>query len=162
VASEPGAGTTVRLYFPAAVPGSAPVAGAEPAVPRRELGLRLLLVEDNVEVAAALRDVLEALGCQVHAVHRAQAALAWLSQQDALPDLMLSDVLMPGDMDGAELARRVRDGYPGVKIILMTGYAEQLEAISRLGFDILPKPCSADMLADAINKAMARAPRPPA
>ena len=59
---------------------------------------------------------------------------------------------MPGEMDGLALAQRVRVRFPGLRIILITGYAEQMEAISRQGFEVIPKPCSAEMLASAIAR----------
>jgi DNA-binding NtrC family response regulator len=55
-------------------------------------------------------------------------------------------------MDGLALAEHVRRNHPGVQIIIMTGYAEQIETISRLGFHIVPKPCSEEMLADALSR----------
>ncbi|HZH08496.1 MAG TPA: response regulator, partial [Lautropia sp.] len=101
----------------------------------------------------ALQPVLQMLGCHVTRVDRAQAALGWLRRQTLLPDVVLTDVVMPGEMDGVGLAQTVRTRFPSVRIILMTGYAEQLEAISRQGFEILPKPCSAEVLGAAIGRA---------
>jgi DNA-binding NtrC family response regulator len=65
---------------------------------------------------------------------------------------MLSDIVMPGEMDGAALATKVRARYPKLKVLLMTGHAQQIQALSSLGFEILPKPCSARILADAIRR----------
>jgi signal transduction histidine kinase/ActR/RegA family two-component response regulator len=149
VESEAGRGTVVRMFFPAAGEGAGPATDA-PAALQRHLGRRILMVEDNDEVAAALVQVLEAMACQVTRLDRAGAARDWLAAQPVRPDLVLSDVVMPGEMDGLALARHVRAAHPGLPILLMTGYAEQLEAISALGFEVLPKPCSADMLAEAI------------
>lgn len=59
---------------------------------------------------------------------------------------------MPGEKDGLALAQEARARYPELRIILMTGYAEQMEAISRQGFEIIPKPCSAQVLASAIGR----------
>jgi signal transduction histidine kinase len=155
VASEPGQGTVVRLFFPVASGGAAIPANA-PAALQRNLGKRVLMVEDNDEVAAALQQVLEAMGCTVVRLDRARAGIDWLREQarrGTLPDLMLSDVVMPGDMDGLALAHEVRAAYPTLKLILMTGYAQQLDAIGRAGFEVLPKPCSAEMLAEAVGRA---------
>jgi signal transduction histidine kinase/CheY-like chemotaxis protein len=154
IESRPGAGTTVRLFFPptAERPDNA---GAVPPVPHRNLGKQVLLVEDNDEVAAALQPVLESMGCRVTRIDRARKAADWLKSQSRLPDLLLTDVVMPGEMDGLALAQHVRAEFPSVRIVVMTGYAEQIEAIARLGYEIIPKPCSADMLADAISKALA-------
>jgi DNA-binding NtrC family response regulator len=84
---------------------------------------------------------------------RADAAFKWLCRQSSLPDVLLTDVVMPGRMDGVALAQSSRLRFPGVRVILMTGYAEQMEAIGRQGFEIVPKPCSAEMLAAAIGGA---------
>ncbi|HYW57137.1 MAG TPA: ATP-binding protein [Polaromonas sp.] len=160
IESVPGAGTTVSLYFPAE--SSSPPAGKALASPvNRHLGKTILLVEDNNEVADALVLVLQALGCTVTRVDRAHFAREWLAAQVQLPDLLLSDVMMPGDMDGLALAKYARATYPSLNILLMTGYAEQMDIIAKSGFDILPKPCSADILADGIVKAT-RAPSPAA
>ncbi|MDO9358702.1 MAG: response regulator [Polaromonas sp.] len=154
--SHPGAGTTVKLFFPATSERTQPA--AETPLPlQRKLGKTILLVEDNEEVAAALKPVLEALGCSVTHLDRAGKARDWLEQQCTLPDLLLTDVVMPGEMDGVALAQYARSRFPSLKIILMTGYAEQMEAISRQGYEIVPKPCSAEMLADAIIRVTAKA-----
>lgn len=152
ISSRPGEGTTVRLFFPAA-PQRAADLPQTPQSASRQLGKRILLVEDNAEVAAALTPVLEAMGCSVTHLDRGAKARDWLLQQQAgLPDLLLSDVVMPGEMDGLALAQFARARFPALKIILMTGYAEQLESISTQGHEVLPKPCSPDMLADAIRR----------
>jgi signal transduction histidine kinase/CheY-like chemotaxis protein len=140
IASKSGRGTIVRMFFPATRTGEKAVADAPPAL-QRNLGKRLLMVEDNDDVAAALQQVLEAMGCDVTRRDRAAAGLEWLQEQGrsgALPDLMLSDVVMPGEMDGLGLARAVRAQYPELRIVLMTGYAQQLDAISKAGFECCP------------------------
>jgi len=151
IESQTGTGTAVRLFFPAVKEKAADVAGTPPAVPGN-LAKTVLLVEDNDEVAAALQPVLQTLGCHVTRLDRAAAALDWLHRQAQLPAVLLSDVVMPGEMDGVRLAQAVRTSFPSMRVILMTGYAEQLEAISRQGFEILPKPCSAEMLGSAIGR----------
>ena len=152
ISSQAGQGTAVRLFFPAALQ-RAPADSVVPPALQRVLDKSVLLVEDNDEVAAALQPVLEAMGCSVTRVDRAATARDWLQQRHAAPpDVVLSDVVMPGEMDGVALAQHVRSTWPQQRILLMTGYAEQLEAISRMGFEILPKPCSAEMLAEAIGR----------
>ena len=110
VESRLGLGTTVRLFFPAteAKPGGpAPVSAV-----LRQIDRTVLLVEDNEEVASALQPVLESMGCKVQWMSRATAARDWLGEQGSLPDLMLSDVMMPGEMDGLALAQHVRVAPP--------------------------------------------------
>jgi signal transduction histidine kinase/ActR/RegA family two-component response regulator len=160
--SEVGKGATVRLFFPATETRSGPAEASAPASHRR-LGKKLLLVEDNDEVATALQPVLEDMGCEVVRLHRAAVARDWLTAGNKA-DVLLTDVVMPGEMNGLALAEFTRDRFPAVGIVVMTGYAEQIERIARLGFEIVPKPCSADMLAEAIERVTpaASAPSPPA
>jgi CheY-like chemotaxis protein len=147
IRSQPGAGTTVTLYFPAASAAAVEPTGTANTTDRPGLGLSVLLVEDNPEVADSVQDVLLSLSCQVEWLARADEAKTWLQTQAQLPDVLLSDVVMPGEMDGMALAHHVRSRYPGIRIVLMTGHAAQLSALSADGFVVLPKPCSADALA---------------
>ena len=142
------------MFFP---PDTSPVVRDDklPAV-QEELSLDVLLVEDNAEVAHALVPMLEGMGCRVTHFDRARAARDWLAQRATLPDVLLSDVVMPGELDGVALAREVRERWPALRVVLMTGYAEQLDAIGRLGLEVLPKPCTPVMLLQAL----ARPPAP--
>ncbi|KQT10660.1 hybrid sensor histidine kinase/response regulator [Ramlibacter sp. Leaf400] len=150
IASAPDSGTTVRMFFP---PDTSPVVRDDtlPAV-QEELSLNVLLVEDNAEVAHALVPMLEGMGCRVTHFDRARAARDWLARQATLPDVLLSDVVMPGELDGVALAREVRERWPALRVVLMTGYAEQLDAIGRLGLEVLPKPCTPVMLLQALSR----------
>jgi signal transduction histidine kinase/ActR/RegA family two-component response regulator len=162
--SAPGRGTRVTLLFPAS-PLKPDVPG-DTALGELSLGKSVLLVEDNLEVAAVVVPVLEKLGCQV--VHResADAALAWLAHASAQVDLLLTDVVMPGGIDGIALVQAVRERYPALKVLMMTGYAEQIDTITRMGHDVLPKPFSPRSLADALQRVLggadAAAATPPA
>ena len=159
IRSHPGVGTTVSLYFPAAAgAGAAHAMSLEAAADRPALSLSVLLVEDNDEVADSLQEVLTALNCRVEWLSRADQAKTWLLGQQRLPDVLLSDVVMPGEMDGLALAHHVRARYPGIRIVLMTGHAAQLATISADGFVVLPKPCSADALAATLAAAVAADP----
>lgn len=151
VRSEPGHGTVVSMYFPAAE-GAAPQAPVQ-AAGIANVGKSVLLVEDNDQVAASLMPLLAALGCRATRVDRASAALDWLAANPVRPDLVLSDVVMPGELDGLALAIRLRETVPELPVILMTGYAERLDRISAAGFEVLPKPCSAEILGAAIARA---------
>ncbi len=152
VQSVPGQGTNIRLFFPAVRTPDLPAA-REPSLSRPALNLKVLMVEDNDEVAAVLKPLLEELGCTVLRMDRSATARDWLATANVLPDLLLSDVVMPGEMDGVALAQYVRERHPTLNMVMMTGYAEQLDTISRMGFVIVPKPCSADTLTDAIRRA---------
>lgn len=155
ISSRLGAGTTVSLYFPAVAGAAVDSPVARVATQRPGLGLSVLLVEDNEEVADSLHDVLSALSCRVERLGRADEAKTWLQHQPRLPDVLLSDVVMPGEMDGLALAHHVRARYPDIRIVLMTGHAAQLSTIAADGFVVLPKPCSADALAATLAAATA-------
>ncbi|MGE4241183.1 ATP-binding protein [Ramlibacter sp.] len=151
--SRPGAGTTVRMKFPASTGPVAPSAAPD-SLPAK-IDARVLLVEDNAEVAAVIVPVLKRLGC--HVVHResADAAVDWLSKYADEVDVLLTDVVMPGERDGLALAREVSAQHPRIRILVMTGYAEQIDAISRLGFGVLPKPFAPRSLAEAMERVLA-------
>ena len=157
ISSDVGKGTQVSLYLPST---AAQATANEPApdAPLKPLGMRLLLVEDNDEVAESLVPLLQSLGCNVTRVDRADKA-ARLMEEGQQPDLVLSDVMMPGTLNGEGLARLIREKWPAQRVLLMTGYAEQLARISQLGFDVLPKPCTPQMLHAAIGKFAAAAHR---
>jgi len=155
VESTPGAGTTVHLYLRAANPQRLPAAPDEPGV-AGPLRCRVLLVEDNEELAEATRPMLEALGCTARHVPSADQALEILRTAQADYDVVLSDIVMPGTLDGLGLAREILHGHPHLQVILMTGYAAQLHNATQLKVDVLPKPCSPQMLQSALARAMAR------
>jgi PAS domain S-box-containing protein len=113
----------------------------------------VLLVEDNPDVASVSISLLEQLGYNVRRVADAEAALRELEQRDGV-DLVFSDIVMPGKMDGLALAHRLREIRPGMPVLLATGYSDA--AASVLGdFPILRKPYEIHQLSQAI----ARLPR---
>lgn len=150
-----GSGTTVRLFFPA-VQQAGEAAPARPEAQLPALNLSVLMVEDNDEVAGALQPVLEDMGCTVTRLDRGLAAKEWLLAQQVLPELLLTDVVMPGEMDGLALARFARASFPSLPVLLMTGYAEQLDAITQAGFEVVPKPSSPGLLAEAMARVTGR------
>jgi two-component system NtrC family sensor kinase len=140
VESEPGAGTTVFLRFPAV---EAP-ADEGPTLPPsgwsiEKLQLRVLLVEDNADIASATREVLQAAGCEVLHVPSPAEALQVLEDDDEF-DVVLSDIVMPGGMDGLQLSARLRRDHPRLPVVLMTGYAQKLGEAEAQGLVVLPKP----------------------
>jgi CheY-like chemotaxis protein len=151
----------VRLYFKR---GSLPEesAGDERRV-AHDLRCSLLLVEDNDAVELATRELLISMGCTEHRADSGAAALRHLDGHAGQIDVVLSDIEMPGEIDGIALAAQLLQREPPVPVVLMTGYAVRLEQAVRQRMDVLPKPCSPTMLAEALGKAMARSagPRPP-
>jgi signal transduction histidine kinase len=155
--SEVGLGTTFRIYLPrtleAPVPPAPVPAGARPVGG----GETLLLVEDNDDLRNATHGLLEALGYRVAAAANGAEALATLEEMEGGIDLVISDVVMPG-MSGPELVERLRARSPEIRVILMSGYTDNV--IVRHGvlegeYDFLEKPFSADRLAARIRRALA-------
>jgi signal transduction histidine kinase/ActR/RegA family two-component response regulator len=154
IESGPGGGTCVRLFMRRGAPAGEAVRAA-PAV-AQDLDCRVLLVEDNDAVAEATGQVLEALGCTVQRVTNGSEAIRHVERDATTLDVVLSDIEMPGEIDGIALATRLLQRRPPVPVVLMTGYAARLEQAVRQRLEVLPKPCSPIMLADALAKAMAR------
>jgi PAS domain S-box-containing protein len=160
VASELGQGTTVTISLPR--DKSKIVAARNPRAESSGSGT-ILLVEDNPDVAAASTALLEQLGYVVRWVANAEEALAEIDADGI--DLVFSDIVMPGKMDGLALAQAVREKYPRLPILLATGYSDALRKVS-LGFQILRKPYEIHQLSQALAKVVAAAgitvePHPP-
>ncbi|CAG4901938.1 hybrid sensor histidine kinase/response regulator [Paraburkholderia gardini] len=150
--SATGAGTSVRLYLPRAE--AAPQIarpeepGAEkPAAVRQ--GLRILLVEDNEEVSAGTEALLQMMGHEITCVFNADAAIRLFDEARAkqarsgepLPfDLVISDIHMPGAMNGIDLAEAVLAFETKLPVILVTGYAEELDRARHVDVRVLSKP----------------------
>ncbi|MEO5698614.1 MAG: response regulator [Burkholderiaceae bacterium] len=158
LASTPGVGTTVSILLPArddsdasAADVSAAASPSAATTPTALAGARVLLVEDN----EALGDVTAALlGSHGAQVQRAASAADALRLLDAQPffDVVLSDVAMPGEMDGLELARQLRRDRPALPVVLITGYSASAAAAT--DFVVLRKPCAAEELFAALHRAI--------
>ncbi|HEX3885825.1 MAG TPA: ATP-binding protein [Stellaceae bacterium] len=152
IAGRPGAGTTVTLYLPRS---EAPTAEAVETLQAEEGAANhesILLVEDNVDVLEIAANSLEYLGYRVRAVGNADAALVYLAGGEPV-DLVFSDVVMPGKLDGIALARQIRRDYPQVRVLLTSGYASAAAAAER-GFPILRKPYRIATLSRALRDAL--------
>jgi signal transduction histidine kinase/CheY-like chemotaxis protein len=152
IASEPGIGTRVLLYFPAR--GTQAEASIKVQPDTGQFSCRLLLVEDNQSLAQGTSEVLRSMGCQVETATDAKSALARVAAAEF--DVVLTDIEMPGGMDGIALAAKVANGKPDLPVLLMTGYATRLEEAIRQHFTVLPKPCTPTTLATAIRNALAQ------
>jgi CheY-like chemotaxis protein len=109
----------------------------------------VLLVEDNPEVAMVSTSLLEQLGYTVRRVESAEAALREI-ECDGI-DLVFSDIVMPGKMDGLSLARHLKAVKPGLPILLASGYSDAAVNV-RGDFPILRKPYEIHQLSQAIAK----------
>ncbi|MDJ0391216.1 histidine kinase famiy protein [Roseomonas sp. E05] len=165
IESEPGRGTTVRMLFPVASEAAeaaprAPLAaaGTAPCEIHAQQAETILLVEDSDDVQALAREHLQMLGYRILAANNADEALRLLDHPSTPPiDLLFSDILMPGSMNGLVLAERVRARLPGVAVLLTTGYNEDLVAEARApAMDVLGKPYRRSELADRVRAALNR------
>jgi two-component system, NtrC family, sensor kinase len=139
VSSTVGRGTVITLYLPATHEHPAPsMVGAEPEVAPEPAGT-VLLVEDNAEVAEVATAYFEQLGYRVRPVASAQAALESLAA-DSKVDLVFSDILMPGGMNGLELGHAIAESYPALPVLLASGYSNSARDAVAQGFVVLQKP----------------------
>jgi PAS domain S-box-containing protein len=152
--SEPGHGTTVKIYLPRYTRDaeSAEETGDELLGEGQE-GEVILVVEDDPDLRAYLSEVLAGLGYQVTVAPNAQAALPILEQPARRIDLLLTDIVMPG-MNGRDLARRAAELRPGLRVLYMTGYSRNAVVHhGRLdeGVELLQKPVTQTQLAARIR-----------
>jgi two-component system cell cycle sensor histidine kinase/response regulator CckA len=143
VQSEPGRGTTLRIFFPATahspqrvLPPTAPVEAARGAE-------TILVVEDETALRDLVVGILSQHGYQVLAAESGVQALGVWAQHKHGIDLVLTDMVMPGGINGRELAERLRQEKPTVKVIYTSGYSPGIAGKDlRLmeGFNFLPKP----------------------
>jgi len=156
VRSELGKGTSVTLYLPRAHAGPRREA-RESAVESSGSGTALL-VEDNPDVAEVSVALLEQLGYQVHAAGDALTALEAVEARNF--DLVVSDIVMAGAMDGLGLARAIRQRHPQLPVILVTGYSDTA-ALAAPEFAVLRKPYQLVELSRAAAKVIAETRQPP-
>lgn len=150
VESEPGKGTVVSLYLPAIKAQGDMPPRAAPALHgavRKGKGETVLLVEDDPRVRNLTRQRLERLGYAVVEATDGPTALTRLEGRDDI-GLMLSDVVMPGGIDGFELADKVHALYPELRILLATGFAPGTEQVL---WPVLRKPYGIDVLSNALR-----------
>jgi PAS domain S-box-containing protein len=158
VDSEVGRGTTVTLFLPRSTRPLLP-ASLEAAVQApRPTTATVLVVEDNDEVAEITSALLEYMGCRVEHVHTAGQALERLGDGEDF-DLVLTDIIMPGGMNGLDLARAVRQRFPSVPVLLTTGYSAAAQQAATEGFTILPKPYQRKALESAVRAILERQQR---
>ncbi|MES2958154.1 MAG: ATP-binding protein, partial [Pseudomonadota bacterium] len=143
VDSTPGLGTTVSLLLPAAL--DLVVAGAPELTPAAEIdlvGTRILVVDDNRELSRGTAALLQSHGVRVERAQNAAEALFLLAIQPDF-DIILTDVMMPGELDGLGLARRLRNERPALPVVLVSGYKADLTPGE---FILLAKPVAPNEL----------------
>jgi CheY-like chemotaxis protein len=150
--SVEGRGTTVALYLPATSEAVTPVGASAAALPRDRLkNVRILLVEDDAAVREIAGGLLRDLGCVVTTAENGATALEALEDGVAF-DVLMSDIIMPGGINGVDLARSASANRPDMAVLLTTGYAgDRLpSAPADLPWPVLRKPFQVEQLAEMI------------
>lgn len=160
IESEVGKGTRVRMLFPVASK-TQPVADdqldadEDPGSPATLPAKRILVVDDNADVREMAAAFLSSIGYQISEAESGEVALEML--KTAPVDLVFSDVIMPGGMNGLQLIEQIRQLYPAIATLAATGYSENAleRPPSARDLQILPKPFKLDDLADQVAKLLA-------
>jgi signal transduction histidine kinase/CheY-like chemotaxis protein len=152
IASSPGRGTSVSLFLPRTLktPAHVPDLVLSANGGNANAGGQVLVVEDDDEVAALTVEMINQLGYGTTRVASAEAALGALADRRSV-DIVFSDVMMPGRMNGVELAQEIRRRRPNLPVLLTSGYADA--ARRKAGaqqIKIIPKPYRIDELRDAL------------
>jgi CheY-like chemotaxis protein len=150
-----GRGTTVQLYFPKVEAGSELRASVSTRQAPLGDGQRVLLVEDNDKVREATVSRLESLGYAVLPTSTGPEAIKLLESDEPV-DLVFSDIVLPGNMTGYDVAEWVRSKKPDLKVVLTSGYSEMPLAVSEAVREIrlLAKPDTREQLAHALHEAL--------
>ena len=154
VYSEPGHGTTFKIYLPSADHkiGLVSKPEAETVAPKRQ-GTTILLVEDDEIMRGLTRQMLQEHGYTVVEADDGKSALEWVESQNGPIDLLLTDVVMRR-MSGPELVDRLNATHPNLKVVYMSGYTGELIAereVLKRGITLLEKPFSRTALLNTIH-----------
>jgi signal transduction histidine kinase/ActR/RegA family two-component response regulator len=152
IESTPGRGTLVSLFLPRTLktPAYTPELMRQASDDVAVNAAQVLVVEDDDEVAALTVEMINQLGYDTTRVASAEAALGALADRRSV-DIVFSDVMMPGSMNGVELAQEIRRRRPNLPVLLTSGYADA--ARRKAGaqqIKIIPKPYRIDELRDAL------------
>jgi signal transduction histidine kinase len=152
--SEVGRGTEIILLLPRAQPDAGADDGGQAADARRRAWDRrqsVLLVEDSDEVAEVTADMIETIGLTVRRASTAKEALQMI-EAGQRPDIVLTDVVMPGGMNGIERARELKRRQPALPVLLTTAYAAAVQGLDPgEGLPVLAKPFNLEALEEALD-----------
>jgi PAS domain S-box-containing protein len=152
--STVGSGTAITIYLPRRHAAPAEATQAPPTQPIVPGQGTILVVEDNAEVADVTASLVEQLGYRTIRAENATEALNMLQRGDNI-DLVLSDVVMPGGMNGTALAQEIGNHYPHISVLLTSGYSDVVQA-AQSQFPILRKPFQLPALEKSIREALER------
>lgn len=150
------AGTTVTILLPRVLGAEAlPQAEPAPGLPTGSsmAGVRALCVDDDAEVLAVANAMLASLGATVTTADSADLAVGLDAREF---DIVLSDVMMPGDLDGIGLARHLKQTHPELPVVLASGYVLDPDRLDGLDVVFLPKPYSTYQMECALQRGLSR------
>jgi signal transduction histidine kinase/CheY-like chemotaxis protein len=150
VESTLGRGTTITIYLPLSMAPSHSTRQEVSDLLNQAPRGTILLVDDNLEVADVKAMMLREYGYQVKLATDAEHALSIIVSNEAI-NLVVSDIVMPGKLNGIDLARVLRQRVPELPILLTTGYSIEARNAAEEGFAILPKPYRPELLYRAIR-----------
>jgi CheY-like chemotaxis protein len=151
--STPGQGTTVRLFLPEAAPAAAEAEPWPQHHPVSKDSITVLVVDDERRMRRLASRILSELGYRVLEAGNAADAARLLEKDDSVA-LLFTDVVMPGEIDGRTLGQWARLQRPGLKVLLTSGFPEQLPEEAVPGDEVLPflkKPYSKQQLQEAVE-----------
>ena len=156
VESEPGKGTTFRIYLPKAIQPASPVERREAPRKSRRAARTVLVVEDEASVRRLITDLLKREGYDILEASNAQEALILAAGHRSSIHLLVTDMVMPG-ASGRELADSLRLLHPETKVVLVSGYSESLNSAAPLddGICYLQKPFSPEHLTRIVRETLA-------
>ncbi len=157
--SEPGEGTTVKLYLPIAEEDAPGLDASIQPEPSHGKAQRILVVEDEIDVRRLVVKMIEDLGYQIIEAGTGEEALAIVNNPGSEIDLVLSDVMLPGGMMGPDFIEKAMVTHAGLKVVYMTGYAENAVVHNgHLNRDVfvLQKPFRKSELARKLAQALSR------
>ncbi|MBR1208781.1 MULTISPECIES: ATP-binding protein [unclassified Bradyrhizobium] len=156
VRSRVGQGTTFILHLPRAATALAETQPEQSSAPSDRLaqdGRKVLVVEDNDDVAELAMEMMTTLGFVVERVANAREALAKLAADGRDVDLVFSDVVMPGGMNGVDLARELKRLRPGLPVLLTSGYSDAVRELDPSeGLPLIAKPYRLETLQGALRE----------
>jgi CheY-like chemotaxis protein len=149
--SKIGEGTTITVYLPSCADEQITSEGVSAAKTRTQHSQRqtVLVVDDSADVAEVTSSLFEHLGYETIYRDSAEAALKLLEAGTKI-DLVFSDIVMPGTIDGVGLAREIRSRYPNLPVVLTTGYSDAAKAAPS-NLRILRKPFDTEALSNFID-----------
>ncbi|HUB32262.1 MAG TPA: response regulator, partial [Bryobacteraceae bacterium] len=157
VYSEPGRGTTVKIYLPAADAKSAVVAAEQAPAAMLRGSETILVLEDEARVRKLVCEVLAGRGYQVLEAVRGVEAIRMAAEHHGRIDLLLTDVVMP-EMSGPQVLEQIRARHPSLKVLFMSGYTDEAmvhHGILDSGAPFLQKPFLPETLARKVREVLA-------